>query len=435
MKFKDQVAFVRQNMKKNRLRVFMTILATTMGCAFLIVLASIGFGFQKTATDEIQKQQLLTEVKVEGKEDKEKGALPVSSGMIEDIEKTEGIKAVVKRNQIDLPVTAKLKERSGENFSSIITDMDQEKKANLTLDRGRMPEKADEIVVGYHFGNMLLTDEERKQLQAFENNPEGEAKQPAGYTDELLNKEVVFIYTDADGKDKTYTFTIAGVAKKPARDYLQDTNVMIDDRMLKELAPLIDPEFNPDQITYSTVNAYAESIGQVDGLTKALKEKGYLVYSITEELESMNLFFNAFKAGLIFVGTVAVLIASIGIFNTMTMAVTERTQQIGIMKAIGAQPKMIRRLFLMECAWIGVAGAAIGVLLSYGISFAANQIIPMILESAAGGESIDMQISYIPVSLVLIASAISIGVAILSGLRPAVKATNINVLSALRREM
>jgi acetoin utilization transport system permease protein len=161
-----------------------------------------------------------------------------------------------------------------------------------------------------------------------------------------------------------------------------------------------------------------------------------MVYSITEELDSVNLFFNVFKAGLIFVGTIAIVISSIGIFNTMTMAVTERTQEIGIMKALGAQPGIIRRLFLMESAYIGIVGSIIGVVISYAISFAANMLLPIILSSVMGEEAeMDFTFSYIPLSLVLISAGISIGVAMISGLRPAVKATNINVLSALRREL
>ncbi|AZB44041.1 ABC transporter permease [Bacillus sp. FJAT-42376] len=436
MKFKDQIGFVRQNIKKNRLRVFMTILATTMGCSFLIVLASVGFGFQKSVTDEIKKQQILTEVQIAGKQDGD-ASRPINDQMIKEIEKEDHVKAVVRRNIINVPVKAEFDGRTGENFTSIITDMKEEKKGNLSLDRGRMPKKPNEIVVGYHFGKQLLSQEEKLQLEKYNTDP-ASAKRPAGYKGDLINKEVTFIYTAENGKEKSYSFIISGVAKKPARDYMEDTNVMIGKNKLKELAPLVDPPIDLNkEVTYNQVNAYASSIDQVDGLTKSLKEKGYQVFSITEQLEGTNLFFTAFKIGLIFVGTVAVLIASIGIFNTMTMAVTERTQQIGIMKAIGAQPNMIRRLFLMESAWIGVAGSVIGVAISYGVSWAANKIVPLILQSTAGGGegSFDMQISYIPVSLVLIASAISIGVAVLSGLRPAVKATNIDVLSALRREI
>lgn len=72
---------------------------------------------------------------------------------------------------------------------------------------------------------------------------------------------------------------------------------------------------------------------------------GYSTYSAQNELKQINVIFLIIKIGLITVGTVAVLIASIGIFNTMTMAVTERAQDIGIMKAIGAHPGVIKKSF------------------------------------------------------------------------------------------
>ncbi|MDE1455742.1 FtsX-like permease family protein, partial [Bacillus paralicheniformis] len=91
------------------------------------------------------------------------------------------------------------------------------------------------------------------------------------------------------------------------------------------------------------------------------------------------------KIGLIFVGVIAVLISAIGIFNTMTMAVTERTQEIGIMKAIGASPNVIRKMFLLESAYIGILGSVLGVIISYGVSFLVNKIIPPILSSVSEG--------------------------------------------------
>lgn len=159
--------------------------------------------------------------------------------------------------------------------------------------------------------------------------------------------------------------------------------------------------------------------------------------SVTTQLQGVNTFFMVFKIGLIFVGCIAVIISAIGIFNTMTMAVTERTQEIGIMKAIGANPSIIRRMFLMESAYIGILGSVIGIIISYGVSYIVNLAVPVILESTRPGAAgeLDYTFSYIPLSLVIIATVISAGVAVISGLNPARKATKTNVLTALRREL
>lgn len=66
MLFKDQLDFVTQHIKKNKLRVFMTILAATMGCAFLIVLASVGFGLQESLRNEILSNETVTKIQVYG---------------------------------------------------------------------------------------------------------------------------------------------------------------------------------------------------------------------------------------------------------------------------------------------------------------------------------------------------------------------------------
>ena len=122
----------------------------------------------------------------------------------------------------------------------------------------------------------------------------------------------------------------------------------------------------------------------------------------------------------------------------MTMAVTERTREIGVMKAIGAKPKLIQRLFLMESAWIGILGTFLAIVISYGVSIIANFVLPIIVTAALGEEDfgdIQVKFSIIPWQLVVIASTISIGVAMISGWRPARKATKIDVINALRRIM
>jgi acetoin utilization transport system permease protein len=130
------------------------------------------------------------------------------------------------------------------------------------------------------------------------------------------------------------------------------------------------------------------------------------------------------------------LIASIGIYNTMTMAVTERSPDIGIMKAIGANPKTIKRIFLLESSYIGLIGALIGTVVSYAISYTVNFALPIIIQSAFKEKPPeDLMFSSIPVTLPIICVTICYVVTILSGLRPAKRATKVDVLKAMRREV
>ena len=430
MSFRDQIDFIRQHMKKNKLRVFMTVLAATMGCAFLIVLASVGFGLHKTMSDEMMSNQILTEVRIFGRED---GDSQVTKADQQKMSELENVKAVVSRSYVDGVTSISMNDRTGQGDVQL-TNLKEEEKANLALSEGEMPTKPNEIVIGYHFAQKLLTEAETELAS------ESEDEIPTGYTESMIGKTIsleLTPLTEEKSDPKIWDFVVTGVAKEPAKDWMMDLRVLIDESYRTEFHEFTQPEV-PVEESYFEVYVYADDIQHVGAITDTLKNDGYNVYSITEEMETMDLFFTALKAGLLFVGTIAVLISSIGIFNTMTMAVTERTREIGVMKAIGANPKLIQRLFLIESTWIGVLGTIIAVTLSYGISYLANWIIPEIVMNIVaeeGMEDISVTISLIPWQLVAIASFISIGVAMISGWRPARKATKIDVIQALRQEL
>ena len=200
--------------------------------------------------------------------------------------------------------------------------------------------------------------------------------------------------TDGAKETEKMKYTIVGVMKKPSYDWMINNSVYMDTEQKPMLATKLAATGNvkEDDMFYSEFNIFADSMENVKPILDKLKDKGYSVYSITEQLDQMNVFFLVLKIGLIFVGTIAVLIASIGIFNTMTMAVTERTREIGVLKAIGASPKLIQRLFLMESTFIGIIGTLIAVAISYVISFVANATLPLILEAATGEEAFSKMI-------------------------------------------
>ncbi|GKV54928.1 ABC transporter permease YtrF [Sporosarcina sp. NCCP-2222] len=421
MQFKDQLDFVRQHIKKNKLRVFMTILAATMGTAFLIVLASVGFGIHDTMRKEILDNRAVNEIEVYSDQ--------MNESTVEKLKKRDHIKAVVYRQSMDLQSTISLDGFEGSQ-QLIITDFKEEGKVGFALKEGRLPKTSNEVVVGSHFAQNLIEPGEDPEL-------------PVTYDGELMGKQFTYqmgLYDEKESFPEETAFTIVGIAKEPAKDWIQDANIYADESIIPTLNQIYQANVEePDgELFYGNVKMYADKLENVKTVSNALKEEGYSVYSIADQLEQIDVFFLAFKAGLVFVGTIAILIASIGIFNTMTMAVTERTREIGVMKAIGASPKLIQRLFLMESAWIGILGTVIAVILSYGISYIANMVLPMIVSAALSEEDLgglDVTFSIIPWQLVLIASAISITVAMVSGWRPARKATKIDVIQALRQEL
>jgi len=430
MQFKDQIDFVRQHIKKNKLRVFMTVLAATMGTSFLIVLASVGFGIHDTIRNEMLENRLVTEIQVHsGEENSDLGK------HVEELKEIEHVKAVVNRQYLSTSEQSTLGDFEG-NHELVVTDFAEEGKVGFELEKGRLPEKANEVVVGSHFAEYLM-----KQGT---DNDEGDI---AFYKGDLIGKDFIYQIGNEDGDivEEEIPFTIVGVGKKPAREWAQDQKVYVHTSILPELERIYfttvddkesSSESNP--LFYSNVNVYADQLENVKAVSNKLRDDGYAVYSISDELDQLDVFFLALKAGLIFVGTIAILISSIGIFNTMTMAVTERTREIGVMKAIGANPKLIQRLFLMESAWIGIVGTVLAVVISYSVSIVSNYVLPIIVSSALGEEDfggMTVTFSVIPWQLVLIASVISISVAMISGWRPARKATKIDVINALRQEL
>lgn len=439
MLFKDQLDFVTQHIKKNKLRVFMTILAATMGCAFLIVLASVGFGLQESLRNEILSNQTVTKIQVYG--DKQ-----LTEEQVQEIKKMEHVETVLETISVNATAQSFFEDRDTTS-NLILSDMQDFEQVNGKLAKGRYPTKSNEIVVGYHFAQTLLNERERDVIAEKSKKAEAEGTyydgSEEGYKESLIGKNIdlsLVPHTGTNDETQKMSYTIVGVMEKPSYDWMVDNAIHMDKEQKVVWVENLSTDSNmaEDELFYSEFNIYADILENVKPILEKLKDKGYSVYSVTEQLDQMNVFFLVLKIGLIFVGTIAVLIASIGIFNTMTMAVTERTREIGVLKAIGASPKLIQRLFLMESTFIGIFGTLIAVVISYAISFAANAALPLILKAATGEEAFatnDITFSLIPWQLVIIAAAISVGVAMISGYRPARKATKIDVIQALRQEL
>ena len=129
------------------------------------------------------------------------------------------------------------------------------------------------------------------------------------------------------------------------------------------------------------------------------------------------------------IGAVSLLVAAIGIANTMMMSIYERTKEIGVMKVIGCSLKNIRQMFLLEAAFIGFIGGIIGNILSILMSAVIN-----FLTGNGSAIGLDGNISYIPPWLILASLAFAVLVGMTSGYFPALRAMRLSPLAAIRSE-
>jgi putative ABC transport system permease protein len=131
------------------------------------------------------------------------------------------------------------------------------------------------------------------------------------------------------------------------------------------------------------------------------------------------------------IGTVALIIAALGIINTMIMSILERTREIGIMKAVGGSENQIKLIFFVEAAFIGLIGAIFGLVLGWLVSRVANIIINSRLQPLDASQ---VDLFYFPLWLIAGAIAFSILVSLAAGLYPAIRAARIDPVKALRHD-
>ncbi len=187
----------------------------------------------------------------------------------------------------------------------------------------------------------------------------------------------------------------------------------------------------------STASSYSVAITSEDKLSEgktvfedALQsllhsDSGYMVTSLSEMLDTMTSMVNMVVTILTAIAAISLLVGGIGIMNIMMVSVTERTREIGIRKALGAQESAILGLFVTEAAATSALGGLLGIGLGYLLSAVANRILPMVLT--------DMTLTVSPsAGSVAVAFGISVGIGVLFGYLPARRAARLNPIEALR---
>jgi ABC-type antimicrobial peptide transport system permease subunit len=235
---------------------------------------------------------------------------------------------------------------------------------------------------------------------------------------------------------KSYKIKVAGILTEDNYEHsyavympMADVKKMIKE---KEKAENLKPSPNKSKDDYQNITVKVDDMDNVKDVQDQIKSLGYEAYSLNDQLESMKQTARSIQLALGGIGAISLLVAAIGITNTMVMSIYERTKEIGIMKVIGASINDIKKLFLFESALIGLFGGILGIGFSYLLSFLINKFGANFGNFM--GTGMDSKISIIPVWLVFASLVFSALIGVISGYYPARRAMNLSAIEAIRTE-
>jgi hypothetical protein len=192
---------------------------------------------------------------------------------------------------------------------------------------------------------------------------------------------------------------------------------------------------SPDYLArrgYDMLLIRTTSLNDAAQVLDLLETRGFRVQSVKVMLDMVNRATIVIETMLGSVGGLALFVASIGIANTMVMAVYERTREIGVLKAVGASPGDIRALFVVESALIGLIGGVVGTVVGWLLGKGLDRLIGAIME----WQELQVQATFFVITAGLVAAALGFAtlVGLLAGLYPAARAARLDPLDALRHE-
>lgn len=190
--------------------------------------------------------------------------------------------------------------------------------------------------------------------------------------------------------------------------------------------------------TYSFIMINVDNIKNVTQVQEDIEALGYVTYSDMQYLEPLQETSNMMQMVLGGIGALAMMVSAINIANTMIMSIYERTREIGIMKVLGCLVKDVKKLFLFEAAMIGLLGGIVGIVLSYGASFAINKyggpLFSSLMQSSGVYDVGDAKFSVIPFWLPFLAAGFAMLIGVLAGYFPARRATKISAIEAMKTD-
>jgi len=188
---------------------------------------------------------------------------------------------------------------------------------------------------------------------------------------------------------------------------------------------------SPKHHTYESLTVRVNDPPKVKAVEDSIKVMGFTAFSLLDASKSLSLVFTVFDLFLGIFGSLALVVASLGIVNTLVMAILERRREIGILKALGASDRDVRRLFFVEAGAMGSLGGLLGICIGWLIGHAINFGTNVYLK---GRNLPTISVTAVPWWMVAAAIVFSIAVSLAAGIYPASRAASLDPVEALRYE-